>query len=135
VRLLYGARSPADLLFAPELAQWAAMPRFRVEVTVDHAEPDWRGEVGVVTRLIKPGSMARDTMALVCGPETMMDFTVRSLLAAGVAPEGIYVTMERNMACAVGHCGRCQLGPWFVCRDGPVFRYDRIARLFAREGF
>ncbi len=133
VRLLYGARTPADLLFTDDLQRWAADPRFAVRVTVDHAGADWRGDVGVVTRLIT--DVPPDAVALVCGPEMMMGFSVRALCAAGLPAERAYVSMERNMACAVAHCGRCQLGPYFVCRDGPVFRFDRIARLFDQEGF
>lgn len=130
--LLYGARSPSDALFRRDLGRWAR--RFAVEVTVDHADAAWPGHVGVVTRLIRPAVRdAGRTVAFVCGPEIMMRFAVAALGAAGIADESIYLSMERNMQCAVGHCGRCQLGPVLVCRDGPVFRYDRVRKPLAKK--
>ena len=130
ITLLYGTRTPSDLLYREELARWRSRFDLEVEVTVDSADHDWRGRVGVVTTLI--GRAAFDperSLALVCGPEIMMRFTVRELLAGGMDPAAVYVSMERNMQCAVGHCGHCQFGPEFVCKDGPVFRFDRIAAL------
>ncbi len=128
--LLYGARSPADILFRRELEAWRRRLDVDIEVTVDHAGPDWRGHVGVVTTLLAHGVFdpAR-TIAMICGPEIMMRFSIAALIDAGVAPEAIYLSMERNMKCAIGHCGHCQLGPVFVCKDGPVFRNDRVASL------
>ncbi len=130
--LLYGARGPAERLYRGELTRWAR--RFAVEVTVDHAEADWRGHVGVVTRLVPPAvrEPAR-TAAFVCGPEIMMRFAVAALRDAGVPDASIHVSLERNMKCAVALCGRCQLGPVLVCRDGPVFRYDRVRELLAHK--
>ena len=96
-----------------------------------NAGADWRGNVGVVPALIPRISFDPDhAVALVCGPEIMMRFTIAALRNRGLAAEQIYLSMERNMKCAVGLCGRCQFGPAFVCRDGPVFRFDRIARMF-----
>jgi NAD(P)H-flavin reductase len=127
--LLVGARSPEGLLYPSELARWAKR-RLRVLTTVDHADAAWRGHVGVVPALLADVAMGPRTAAFVCGPEVMMRFTVRELLARGVPEERIYLSLERNMKCAVGFCGHCQLGPSFVCKDGPVLRYDRIRSLF-----
>ncbi|HEX6262374.1 MAG TPA: FAD/NAD(P)-binding protein [Actinomycetota bacterium] len=126
VSVLVGAREPEGLLFAEELASWH--DRLHVDVTVDHASPTWRGKVGVVTELIDgaPFDPSR-AVALVCGPEIMMRFAVRALTERGVPPGSVRISMERNMKCAIGHCGHCQLGPEFVCKDGPVFTYERLA--------
>ncbi len=132
--LLYGARSPDEILFAADLARWGARPGIRVEVTVDHAGPDWRGHVGVVTRLLPRVRFdPANALALVCGPEIMMRFAVASLRARGLADDRIFLSLERNMKCAVGFCGHCQLGPHFVCREGPVLGYDRLAPLLRIE--
>jgi NAD(P)H-flavin reductase len=128
--VLYGTRSPADILFRRELERWRRRPDIEIEVTVDHADSLWRGHVGVVTNLIGRAPFDRHhTVALVCGPEIMMRFTAGALEAAGVAPERIFLSLERNMKCAVGQCGHCQFGPTLVCRDGAVMRYDRVNRL------
>jgi len=132
--LLYGARTPQDLLYKPELEKWRGHFDLEVDITVDTAEPGWRGNVGVVTTLI-PGAQfdPAQTAAMVCGPEVMMRFTLRELEVRGVAPENIFISMERNMKCAVGFCGHCQFGPTFVCKDGPVFRYDQVQAFFAKR--
>ena len=125
--LLYGTRSPDDILFRRELEAWRRRLDIDIEVTVDHAVGDWHGEVGVVTRLIPRAAFdPLHAIALVCGPEVMMRFAIAALRDAGIAAEAIYLSMERNMKCAIGFCGHCQFGPVFVCRDGPVFRYDRV---------
>jgi NAD(P)H-flavin reductase len=125
--LLYGARGPHDILFHRELESWRRRLDIDIEVTVDHAVSDWRGHVGVVTMLISRAVFdPLQAIALVCGPEVMMRFTIAALRDAGLRDESIYLSMERNMKCAVGFCGHCQFGPALVCRDGPVFRYDRL---------
>jgi NAD(P)H-flavin reductase len=130
--LLYGARSPDDILFHRQLESWRHRFDIDIEVTVDHASTEWHGHVGVVTTLIGRASFdAQNTIAFVCGPEIMMRFTIKSLEAAGIASQAIYLSMERNMKCAVGLCGHCQFGPSFICRDGPVMRYDRVRGLIA----
>jgi NAD(P)H-flavin reductase len=133
--LLYGARTPEDLLFPDELADWRMRSGVDVEVTVDKAGPDWRGNVGVVPGLVSSALFDPVTAtAFVVGPEIMMRFTVQALLAAGVTADRVYLSMERNMQCAAALCGHCQLGPFLVCRDGPVFCYERLARwLSVRE--
>ncbi len=135
VCIFYGARTPADILYRHELRRWRGQFDLLVDVTVDRATQDWAGRVGVVPRLVEGGGYdPQHTLALVCGPEIMMRHTARALLARGVRRERIHVSMERNMKCAVGLCGHCQFGPHFVCRDGPVFRFDAIEALMTVDG-
>jgi NAD(P)H-flavin reductase len=132
VIVLFGTRNPGEMLYRRELEQWRQRLDVDVQVTVDHADADWHGNVGVVPALISRVEFdPQDTVALVCGPEVMMRFTIGALRDAGLPPDRIYLSMERNMKCAIGLCGHCQFGSAFVCRDGPVIRYDRIARIFA----
>jgi NAD(P)H-flavin reductase len=133
VVLLYGTRSPQDILFRRELERWRARFDLEVHVTVDRGGSAWHGNVGVVTALIpKAPFVARNALAMICGPEVMIRFTALELQRRGVPDDRIFISMERNMKCAVGLCGHCQLGPWFVCKDGPVFAYDRVAELVNR---
>jgi len=125
VVVLYGGRTPDDLLFMRELKQWRDID---VDVTVDAAGAGWAGKVGVVTKLIPAATFDPfDAVAFVVGPEIMMRFTARALLDRGLPPEGIWISMERTMRCGVGLCGHCQLGPTLICRDGPVYRWDELA--------
>ena len=130
VSVLVGARTPDDLLYVPELEGWRARLDVEVDVTVDAAAAGWHGRVGLVTTLI-PGAVVdpANASAFVCGPEVMMTFVVRALVERGVPVERIWVSMERNMRCAVGHCGHCQLGPTLICRDGPVYPAAAMTRL------
>jgi NAD(P)H-flavin reductase len=133
--LLYGARQPADLLFNSQYGGWQQQG-LELLVTVDQADQTWRGRVGVVPVLLGRLSFDPARVAVfVCGPEIMMRFTVYELLARGVPPARIFLSIERNMQCAVGMCGRCQLGPYFVCQDGPVFSYARIGHFLKQEHF
>jgi NAD(P)H-flavin reductase len=128
--ILCGARGPADILYRDELAAWRSRLDVEIEVTVDHADPTWHGNVGVVTTLI--GKAAFDpmkTVAMLCGPEIMMRFAALELEKRGVPGEAIYISMERNMKCAVGRCGHCQFSSDFVCKDGPVATWARLGRL------
>jgi NAD(P)H-flavin reductase len=133
VVLLYGTRTPNDILFKEELEAWRAGAGVEVRVTVDRSLDSWEGQVGVVTALIPraPFDPAR-TVAMICGPEIMMRLAARELEQRGVRPRDIYLSLERNMKCGIGHCGHCQCGPVFVCKDGPVFAYDRIRPLLTR---
>lgn len=132
VVILFGTRNPKDILYHEELQEWRRRLDVELEVTVDHADSDWHGNVGVVPTLIPRAAFdPHDTVALVCGPEVMMRFTAAALREAGVASDRIYVSMERNMKCAIGLCGHCQFGPTFVCKDGPVMPLDRIAGILA----
>jgi NAD(P)H-flavin reductase len=134
IALLYGARTLEDLLYKPELEKWRGQLNLEVEVTVDTAPASYRGNVGVVTTLIPRAQFdPSQTVAMVCGPEVMIRFTLRELEGRGLGPESIFISMERNMKCAVGSCGHCQLGPVFICKDGPVFRYDQIQAFFGKR--
>lgn len=130
--VLVGAREPASLLFPDDLARWTAAGA-TVRTTVDAADRSWPGAVGVVTTLLDREPVQAD-LAFVCGPEVMMAASVRALMKAGMAPDRIHVSLERNMHCGIAHCGRCQLGPLLLCRDGPVVRWDRVAGLVAVRG-
>ncbi len=128
VTLLYGTRTPRDVLFAEDLAAWGASPGVTVDVTVDYSDSDWTGHVGLVTKLIPRGRMQPErTLALVCGPEVMMRYVATALVDRGLPPAKIRLSMERNMQCGIGLCGHCQLREFFVCVDGPVLSYDRLA--------
>jgi len=130
--ILFGCRDPNEMLYRHELELWRQHLDVAVEVTVDQARADWHGNVGVVPPLIgRAGFDPPSTFAFVCGPEVMMRFTASALLAQDVPAERIYLSMERNMKCAIGLCGHCQFGPSFICKDGPVMRLDRIAGILA----
>jgi NAD(P)H-flavin reductase len=130
--LLYGTRTPSDILYRRELETWRARLDLEVYATVDRAIGRWHGNVGVVTNLIPKAPFDRQrALAMICGPEVMMRFTAIKLEERGLAPSSIYLSMERNMKCGIGLCGHCQYGPTFVCKDGPVFRYDRLKPLLA----
>jgi NAD(P)H-flavin reductase len=127
ITLLYGARTPEDLVFAKELERWRSRLDVDVDVTVDAATGSWRGKVGVVTTLIPRAAIDPDAaLAFVVGPEVMMRFTARALVGAGLAPDRIWISMERSMKCGVALCGHCQFGPSLICRDGPVYPYPAI---------
>jgi NAD(P)H-flavin reductase len=128
VALLYGGRTPADLLYRAELGRWAK--RIDVSLIVDSAGPDWDGRVGVVTKLVPPARFDPDkALAMIVGPEIMMRFTAQALIARGLPAEQIWISMERTMRCGVGLCGHCQLGPTLICRDGPVYRWPDLDAL------
>jgi NAD(P)H-flavin reductase len=131
VSLLAGARTPDDLLFRDELEAWRERGDLEVLTIVDRADRRWKGRVGVVPALLSEVEIAPSrTVAFLCGPEVMMRFTVRELSRRGLPDDRSWLSMERNMKCAVGFCGHCQLGPSFICKDGPVLRYDRIRHFF-----
>jgi NAD(P)H-flavin reductase len=134
VACLIGGRSPDQLVYWDEIRALERAGTIQIEVTVDHAPLDWHGHVGVVTDLLPRLRVApQRTMALLCGPEVMIRFAAMSIEDLGVPAERIFISAERNMKCAIGHCGRCQLGPNYVCKDGPVFSWQRIGRLVQRN--
>jgi NAD(P)H-flavin reductase len=136
VVVLYGTRTPDDILFETELRRWGDRTDITTLITVDAADRGWYGAVGVVTRLIgRVGFEPSNATALVCGPEIMMTVTAERLMEGySMKPETIYVTMERNMKCGIGVCGHCQFGSKFICTDGAVFSYDEVGHLFDIKG-
>ncbi|MDN3512572.1 MAG: FAD/NAD(P)-binding protein [Candidatus Jettenia sp.] len=132
--LLYGARTPEDILYKHDLEQWRGRFDIEVQVTVDNADGSWRGDVGVVTTLIRRAQFNPSrTIAMICGPEVMMRFTIAELQNCGTGDNNIYISMERNMRCGIGFCGHCQFGPAFVCKDGPVFNYGCVKNFFGKR--
>lgn len=132
--LLYGARTPEDILYVKNLKKWGGRFDLQTLITVDRAVGNWHGSVGVVTTLIGKASFDPiHTIAMVCGPEIMMRFTVMELIKKGMETKDIFVSMERNMKCGVGLCGHCQIGSSFVCKDGPVYCYEDIKGIFHRR--
>lgn len=135
VFLLYGARTPADVLYTDEFDMWRDH-EIEVFTTVDRADERWKGHVGVVPMLFYRIRLdPKKTTVLTCGPEIMMRFVIYEALARRISKERIYVSMERNMKCGVGFCGHCQFGPTFVCKEGPVFSYAAIEPFFGVEDF
>jgi sulfite reductase subunit B len=132
LEILYGARTPEDQLFQSEYSDWASHPNITLRLAVDRCDADdgWSGTVGPVTALFAQMSTQPQTsLVITCGPEIMMRYAVRGLLQRGFAPEQIYVSLERRMECGFGKCGHCQIGPLYVCKDGPVFNYTEIKNL------
>ncbi len=130
VVLLYGTRSPEDILYGPDLRTWTEQYGINVEVTVDYSTLQWPGRVGPVTTLItRAGFDPLHTLALVCGPEIMMTLAAGALVTRGVPATRVRLSMERNMKCGVGLCGHCQLRELILCVDGPVLPYSRLAPL------
>ncbi len=134
IALLYGARTPDDILYRRELALWRGRFDVDVHMTVDRASTGWRGNVGVVTTLIAKSPFdPMSAVAMICGPEIMMRLTAMELQERGIPPDQIYISMERNMKCAIGVCGHCQYGPMFICKDGPVFQLTKVKELLSRR--
>ncbi|MCS7145908.1 MAG: FAD/NAD(P)-binding protein [Nitrososphaerota archaeon] len=132
--ILYGARTPGDLLYKRSLPAWRGRLDAQVLVTVDRGDEKWRGYIGVVTTLFRHVKLEpSNTYAYVCGPEIMMKFTVQELKNQGLPDDRIFISMERNMKCGVGLCGHCQFGPTFVCKDGPVFSFAEVSNFFGRR--
>lgn len=138
IQILYGARGTCELLFTDEFDEWKKHPDTELDLTVDKLEEGekWDNNVGVVTTLyemtkakMKDKIDPANTIAVICGPEIMMRFAGRGLLERGFYMPQIYLSMERRMKCGVGKCGHCQIGSKFVCKDGPVFRYDEAREL------
>ena len=134
VIILYGAREPENIIFEKEIHKWRSSFDIDVRVTVDHAINVWHGEVGVITSLIKKSSFNVDnSISMVCGPELMMRFSAIELENKGVNSKNIFISMERNMKCAIGFCGHCQYGPKFICKDGAVFCYEELKYLLNKR--
>ncbi len=134
ITLLIGSRDPSSLLYADEYQSWRDRG-LDVHVTVDRPDDHWTGNIGVVTTLLNRIALPcpEKTMLLTCGPEVMMWYAIKAALARGLNVESMFLSLERNMNCAIGLCGHCQFGPEFLCKDGPVFRYDRVASILKVE--
>lgn len=131
ITILYGAKTPSEIMYKKDLQFWK-QKGLNIEISVDRNDGSWTGPVGVITSLInKHVSNPFNTLALVCGPEIMMHFASLELLKVNVQEERIYLSMERNMQCGTGFCGHCQYGPYFVCKDGPIFAYPKIKKWLA----
>ena len=127
VIILYGARSPSEMLFTEELAEWANRADLEVHITVDRGDDNWKGNVGVITTLFRKISInPRNTVAVTCGPPIMYRFLLMELLGKGISNGNIYLSLERHMKCGVGKCGHCQINHVYACQSGPVFPYSEI---------
>lgn len=134
--ILQGVKHTDDLIWQAQYDAWAALPYVDVLLAADVADPQWQGHVGLVTALFSQLRLVPDkTIGMLCGPELMMRAAADGLHALGLPPEAIYLSMERNMHCAVGHCGHCQMGPKYVCRDGPVFPWPEVRELLGVRGY
>lgn len=135
VLVLYGGRTPQDLLYTGEFDQWQ-QGGIEMYVSVDRADETWKGQVGVIPMAFYRTRLDhRNTLVFTCGPEIMMRFVIYEAMARRIPKESIYISMERNMKCAIGFCGHCQLGPVFICKQGPVFRFSAIEPFFGKEEF
>ena len=130
VVLRYGARSPDDIIYKQLLPKWKNVKGLDMMITVDKGNPAWAGHVGLVTTILNdlPLDMQK-AVVIVCGPPIMMKFATLKLLEIGFKPEDIYLSMEKNMSCGLGKCGHCRIGPYYICKDGPVFTYEQLKDL------
>jgi NAD(P)H-flavin reductase len=128
IYIKYGARTPQDIVYKKQLAEWKTWKGVEVALTVDAADSSWRGKVGVVTILLDDSQLnnPHEMIAVVCGPPIMMKFGTIKLLEKGFQGQNIYLSMEKNMSCGIGQCGHCRVGPYFVCKDGPVLTWEEI---------
>jgi NAD(P)H-flavin reductase len=132
LEILYGTKTPLESIFSREYGEWTKIPRTKLALTVDYVPEgvEWTHPVGVVTNLLDQLATApKNAAVLICGPEVMMHFTVQSLLRQGFHDEQLYLSLERRMRCGIAQCGHCQLGPLFVCKDGPVLKYSDMKGL------
>ncbi len=130
VTVVYGARSPGALLYKGELAEWATSPDLTLHLTVDKGDEGWRGREGFVPTVVEEERLSpENAIALICGPPIMIKFTLPVMAKLGWRPEQIYTSLEMRMKCGVGMCGRCNIGPRYVCVDGPVFSFAELATL------
>ncbi len=128
---LYGSKDYESLLYKEFYEKWAKGAEFHI--TLDRPHPEWKGRVGLITELLKELELEKDAVVFMCGPDPMVKACVKTLEEKGIRAENIYASLERHMKCSVGACGHCMIGPYFVCKDGPVFRYDLIREYFERK--
>ncbi len=133
--ILHGVKTPHDLLFRERYDTWRHQPRTKVLLTSDEPGKTWHNHVGVVTELFDQLELdAEQTLVMMCGPEIMMRIACQTLTHQGLRPDSMFVSLERHMECGIGLCGHCQLGPFFVCKDGPVMRLDRLMPFLGQSG-
>ncbi len=122
-----GCKTPQELLYRGEIADWAKRKDLDLKLTVDKGDSGWKGNVGVVTTILDGVEMDYESgIAIVCGPPIMMKFSTKKLIEMGFKEENIYLSMEKNMSCGIGKCGHCRIGTYYACKDGPVFTYNKI---------
>jgi len=130
ITLVYGARTPGMLLYREEFKEWGKSDNLKVYLTVDRGDENWEGLVGVVPKIVEEKvTTSEDTYAVVCGPPIMIKFTLITLDKLKFPPERIYLSLERRMKCGIGKCGRCNIGKFYVCKDGPIFSYAQLKEL------
>ncbi len=131
VIILYGARTPQDLVFQWELSKWEERSDLELFTTVDRGDEEWKGRVGLVPNVMKENISVDPTQwkAIVCGPPIMIKFTIKALQEMGFQPADIITTLEMRMKCGLGKCGRCNIGPYYVCKEGPVFTFEELSRM------
>lgn len=134
ITVLYGARSPQDLCFQYDRVTWSRNPLVKMITTVDVGDNDWKGKVGLVPVVLEEiGPSPEGAVAITCGPPIMIRYTLRSLAKLGFTPSQIWTTLEMKMKCGLGKCGRCNIGPLYVCKDGPVFSFEEIRNFASNE--
>jgi sulfhydrogenase subunit gamma (sulfur reductase) len=129
ITIVYGARTVQDLVYKNELEEWGNRGDVKLTTTVDPGgeTPDWKGAIGFVPAMLEKASPpSANTIALLCGPPVMIKLTLPVLSKLGFEPENIYTTLENKMKCGIGKCGRCNIGKYFVCKDGPVFTFAQV---------
>ena len=130
VDIVYGSRSKDDLVYYDEIVnEWMNTPGFNVHLTIDNPQEGWDGHVGFVPNFVKELNPDLKKTVLMCGPPIMIKFTLGGLMELGFKKEQVYTTMELRMKCGIGKCGRCNIGNKYVCKDGPVFRFDELDEL------
>lgn len=130
ITVIYGARSPGELIYKEELAEWEKRDNIEVHITVDKGDDTWKGREGFVPAVLSEvAPSSKNAVAIVCGPPIMLKFTFNPLLELGFSPENIITSLERKMSCGIGKCGRCNIGSKYVCKDGPVFTYAEVQEL------
>lgn len=130
ITILYGARSPGELIYKSELKQWEERGDINVQLTVDKGDENWKGRVGLVPNVLREvAPRSENSIVLVCGPLIMVKYTMLPILDLGFKPEKIFFSLEMRMKCGIGKCGRCNIGPKYVCKDGPVFTYEELQGL------
>ena len=131
ITVKYGARTSADIVYKGEIDSWKSHGKHvDIEISCDVGDPAWKGNVGLVTTILKDVNMdMASAVTIVCGPPIMMKFATFKLLDLGFKEQNVFLSMEKNMSCGIGKCGHCRIGPYYACKDGPVFTYDRIKDL------